>query len=124
LIGHAPDRNHWTPYPSLCFNPGMTMTAPNPSRFDPKSILEQAFEMGEEFPGPAEDLLLSWLLSLASDQEPMAAAAALLPVYAARMAGKDAAAPIARLHKLLEQVALSPPAVPRRGRLSGRTRRS
>jgi hypothetical protein len=102
----------------------MTTTAANPSRFDPKSILEQAFEMDDEFPGPAEDLLLSWLLSLASDQEPAAAAAALLPIYSTRMPGKDAATPIAKLHKLLEQVAVSPPAAARRGRLSGRTRRN
>ena len=31
---------------------------------DPKRLIEQAFEMGAEFPGPAEDLLLSWILSL------------------------------------------------------------
>ena len=99
----------------------MTPAAANPH--DPKSLLEQAFEMGEEFPGPAEDLLLSWLLSLGTGQPPAEAAAAVLPHYTARMQGKSDTLPIMKLHKLLEQVALSPPATPRRGRLSGRTRR-
>ena len=99
----------------------MTQPAANP--LDPKSLLEQAFDMGEEFPGPAEDLLLSWLLSLGADQPPAEAAAALLPRYTERMAGKSDALPIMKLHKLLEQVAVSPPATARRGRLSGRTRR-
>jgi hypothetical protein len=100
------------------------MTAPAANPLDPKSLLEQAFEMGDEFPGPAEDLLLSWLLSLGGDQPPAEAAAALLPRYTARMQGKSDTLPIAKLHKLLEQVALSPPATPRRGRLSGRMRRA
>jgi hypothetical protein len=52
------------------------------------------------------------------------AAAALLPRYTERMAGKADTLPIVKLHRLLEQVAVSPPATPRRGRLSGRTRRS
>jgi hypothetical protein len=98
----------------------MTTTA---DPLDPKSLLEQAFEMGDEFPGPAEDLLLSWLLSLASDQPPAEAAKTLLPRYTALIAGKSDTAPIVKLHRLLEQVAVSPPAAPKRGRLSGRTRR-
>ena len=99
----------------------MTQAIGNP--LDPKSILEQAFDMADEFPGPAEDLLLSWLLSLGADQQPAVAAAALLPLYSGRMAGKDAALPIVKLHALLEQVATSPPAAARRGRLSARNRR-
>ncbi|HVZ03038.1 MAG TPA: hypothetical protein VHA35_26235 [Dongiaceae bacterium] len=95
----------------------MTMPA------DPKSLLHQAFEMGEEFPGPAEDLLLSWLLSLGADQQPAEAAKTLLPRFAAELAGKSDTLPIVKLHRLLEQVAVSPPAAARRGRLSGRTRR-
>ena len=98
----------------------MTVTT-NP--LDPKSILEQAFEMDEEFPGPAEDLLLSWLLSLSADQQPATAAATLLPRYTSQLSGKSETLPIVKLHKLLEQVALSPPAAARRGRLAGRTRR-
>lgn len=97
------------------------MTAANP--LDPKSILDQAFEMGDEFPGPAEDLLLSWLLSLAADQPPAEAAKVLHPRYAAQVGGKSDAQPIMKLLRLLEQVAVSPPAAAKRGRLSGRTRR-
>jgi hypothetical protein len=91
---------------------------------DPKSLLHQAFEMGDEFPGPAEDLLLSWLLSLGADQHPAEAAKVLLPRFAAELAGKSDALPIMKLHRLLEQVAISPPAAAKRGRLSGRTRRA
>ena len=96
-------------------------TPANP--LDPKSILDQAFDMGDEFPGPAEDLLLSWLLSLGADQAPAEAAKVLLPRYTAQMEGKSDTLPIVKLHRLLEQVAISPPAAPKRGRLSGRTRR-
>jgi hypothetical protein len=91
---------------------------------DPKSILHQAFEMGDEFPGPAEDLLLSWLLSLGAEQQPAEAAKILLPRFAAELAGKSDTLPIVKLHRLLEQVAISPPAAPTRGRLSGRARRA
>jgi hypothetical protein len=99
----------------------MTTTA-NP--LDPKSLLEQAFEMGEEFPGPAEDLLLSWLLSLGADQAPADAAKTLLPRYADSLAGKSDTMPIVKLYRLVEQVAVSPPVTAKRGRLSGRTRRA
>jgi hypothetical protein len=91
---------------------------------DPKSILHQAFEMGDEFPGPAEDLLLSWLLSLGAEQQPAEAAKILLPRFAAELAGKSDTLPIVKLHRLLELVAISPPAAPKRGRLSGRARRA
>ena len=100
----------------------MSQAAANP--LDPKSLLEQAFDMGEEFPGPAEDLLLSWLLSLGADQPPATAAATLLPRFTESLAGKDDALPIVKLHRLLQQVATSPPATARRGRLSARTRRA
>ena len=99
------------------------MTPPAHDPLDPKSILEQAFDMEDEFPGPAEDLLLSWLLSLGADTAPATAAATLLPRYTERMAGKSDTLPIVKLHRLLEQVAISPPATARRGRLSARTRR-
>jgi hypothetical protein len=98
------------------------MTTPaNP--LDPKSILHQAFDMGDEFPGPAEDLLLSWLLSLGADQQAADAAKTLLPGFTSLLEGKSDTLPIVKLHRLLEQVAVSPPAAARRGRLSGRTRR-
>jgi hypothetical protein len=96
---------------------------PSANPLDPKSVLEQAFEMGAEFPGPAQDLLLSWLLSLGAGQDPAAAASTLLPRYAGRVEGMSETLPIVSLHRLLEQVAISPPAIPRRGRLSARTRR-
>jgi hypothetical protein len=103
------------------FDQPMTQAAASP--LDPKSILEQAFDMEDEFPGPAEDLLLSWLLSLGTDQPPAEAAANLLPRYSGRVEGKADTLPIVKLHRLLEQVAISPPAQARRGRLSGRMRR-
>ncbi|MFC4352936.1 hypothetical protein ACFOW6_15395 [Fodinicurvata halophila] len=41
------------------------------SEDDPGGLIGQALEMGEAFPGPAEDLLLSWSLRL--DDPPAAA---------------------------------------------------
>ena len=101
-------------------------TDPTRNPLDPKALLEQAFEMGEEFPGPAEDLLLSWLLSLGDVQDPAAAASTLLPAYTERVAGKSDALPIVKLHRLLEQVTSTPSSGERggrRGRLSARMRR-
>jgi hypothetical protein len=35
-----------------------------PEPEDPNSLIRQVLEMGDEFPGPAGDVLLSWLLDL------------------------------------------------------------
>lgn len=90
---------------------------------DPKRVLEQAFEMGVEFPGPAEDLLLSWVLSLPVDADAPGIAAVLAARYrpgVEAIAGINARHPIYRLLTLLEQTAAASSA--RLGRRGGRRR--
>ena len=90
---------------------------------DPKRVLEQAFEMGMEFPGPAEDLLLSWVLSLPVDADAPGIAAILAARYrpgVEAIAGINAKHPIYRLLTLLEQTAAASSA--RLGRRGGRRR--
>lgn len=92
---------------------------------DPKRLLEQAFEMGLEFPGPAEDLLLSWMLSLPVDADAPGIAAVLVARYrpgVEALAGIDAKHPVHRLLTLLEQTAAASDA--RLGRRGGRRRGS
>ncbi len=62
---------------------------------DPNGLIRQVLEMGEAFPGPAGDVLLSWLLELKERVDPAAAAAHLIerhglagPPFAATERGK------------------------------------
>lgn len=90
---------------------------------DPKRVLEQAFEMGVEFPGPAEDLLLSWVLSLPVDADAPGIATILAARYrpgVEAIAGIHAKHPLYRLLVLLEQTAAASSA--RLGRRGGRRR--
>lgn len=90
---------------------------------DPKRILEQAFEMGAEFPGPAEDLLLSWVLSLPLDADAPGIASVLAARYrpgVEAIPGINAKHAIYRLLTLLEQTAAASSA--RLGRRGGRRR--
>lgn len=97
------------------------MSDMKPSLYDPKSVLWQAFDMGAEFPGPAQDLLLSWLLSLGDAQDAVEAALALVPVHAGAISGLDTAHPLARLYQLLSEVAVAGNhAKPRRGEVARR----
>lgn len=96
-----------------------------PREHDPKRLIEQAFEMGIEFPGPAEDLLLSWMLSLAVDADAPAIAALLAARYRVEvenMPGISAKHPTYRLLTLLEQTAAAG-AAGGRGRRGGRRQR-
>lgn len=45
---------------------------------DPKGLIRQILEMGEDFPGPAGDVLLSWLLDLKDKADPAEAARRLI----------------------------------------------
>ncbi len=92
---------------------------------DPKRLIEQAFEMGAEFPGPAEDLLLSWMLSLPVDADAPAIAASLAARYRPALEALGdigARHPIQRLHLLLQQTAEAG-ANAGRGRRGGRRTR-
>ena len=48
---------------------------------DPGGLIREVVEMGEAFPGPAKDLLLSWVLRLEPGREPATAAANMLRDY-------------------------------------------
>jgi hypothetical protein len=99
----------------------MTTTAAQDQ--DPKRLIEQAFEMGAEFPGPAEDLLLSWVLSLPADADAPGFAAVLAERYRGRVAEFAATHPVRRLLTLLEQTATAG-AARAGGRRGGRRGRS
>lgn len=45
---------------------------------DPSRLIRQVLEMGEEFPGPANDVLLSWLIELKDRIDPAEAARRLI----------------------------------------------
>lgn len=76
--------------------------------------------MGPEFPGPAEDLLLSWILSLDGAVEPRAAAQRLVGHYAPDPTRFDNPH-VRRLADLLQQTAASDPtARGGRGRVAAR----
>lgn len=87
---------------------------------DPKSLIFEAFAMGPEFPGPAEDLLLSWILSLDTAADPRAAAIRLVARHAPDPGAFDNPH-IRRLAELLAQTATTDPAARGgRGRVAAR----
>ena len=49
-----------------------------PEPEDPNRLIRQVLEMGEEFPGPANDVLLSWLIELKDRIDPAEAARRLI----------------------------------------------
>lgn len=88
---------------------------------DPGGLIRQALDMGPEFPGPAEDVLLAWMLRLGEGRDAATAARRLIDSYGIA-AGSAGEGPLGRLIRLLHQTAHCAPAqVParRRGR-SGR----
>ncbi len=93
------------------------------AQHDSKRLIEQAFEMGGEFPGPAEDLLLSWMLSLPADANAPSIAAVLAERYRAQVVHLEDKHPARRLLTLLEQTAAAGAARAegRRGGRRGRT---
>lgn len=95
------------------------MTNPAATPHDPKRLIEQAFEMGAEFPGPAEDLLLSWILSLPADADAPAIAALLAERHRTQVAELEDRHPARRLLALLEQTAAAG-AARAQGRRGGR----
>lgn len=59
----------------------VTHTSAHHSPDDPGGLIREAFNMGAEFPGPAQDLLLAWLLSLGNEIDPAQAARRLIVAY-------------------------------------------
>lgn len=75
---------------------------------DPGGLIGEAFAMGADFPGPAEDLFLAWSLRLPVGCDSAAAAARLLQRYASTD-GETPADACGRLAELLRQAAQSGP---------------
>jgi hypothetical protein len=48
---------------------------------DPGGLIRQVLDMGPEFPGPARDILLAWILRLGNERDPAEAADRLLAAY-------------------------------------------
>ena len=51
------------------------------SEDDPSGLIREVLNMGEAFPGPAEDILLSWTLKLGTTADPAHHAKRLLEAY-------------------------------------------
>lgn len=94
-----------------------------PPREDPVGLIGQALAMGTNFPGPAEDVLLSWLLKLDAAVDPSAAAAKLIRHYGVAE-GPLPAGEAGKLVRLLrETAACSPNRLDRSHGRRGRNRR-
>ncbi|MFM9844194.1 MAG: hypothetical protein ACKVOI_14610 [Dongiaceae bacterium] len=81
-------------------------TAKRGPPFDPQLLIRQVLDMGAEFPGPAEDILLSWILSLDRALDPAAAALQLIDAYGLDIPAEHTAT--LRLRDLIEQTARFP----------------
>jgi len=74
---------------------------------DPDLLIAQVLAMGSEFVGPAEDILFSWLITLAPDVDPAAAANQLLDEHDLRH-GPLPPGPLGRVWTLLRETAEFP----------------
>src|SRR5262245_11525874 len=92
-------------------------TAKRGPPFDPQLLIRQVLDMGADFPGPAEDILLSWILSLDRTVDPAAAAQQLIDAYGLEIPAEHRAT--LRLRELILQTARFPD-----GSLQGARRRS
>ncbi len=81
-------------------------TAKRGPPFDPQLLIRQVLDMGAEFPGPAEDILLSWILSLDRALDPAAAAQQLIDAYGLEIPADHRAT--LRLRDLILQTARFP----------------
>ena len=88
---------------------------------DPGGVIHEVIQAGPEFQGPAEDIILSWTLKLASDRDPAAAAQRLLQKYDLAEGPLPEGA-VGRVVEMLREAALYPET--RLRRHLGRQRRS
>ena len=87
----------------------MVAASPNPVNEpeDPQGLIGQVLAMGAEFPGPAGDVLLSWLLDLKDRSDPAKAAARLIERHG--LAGPPfPLGPLGELIRLLHETARYP----------------
>ncbi len=86
---------------------------------DPHGLIRQVLAMGDEFPGPAGDVLLSWLLELKDRLDPATAARTLIERHGLGE-GALPQGPLGELIRLLRETAQYSPE--RLGELAGRRR--
>ena len=84
---------------------------------DPGGLIREALDMGADFPGPAEDLVLAWMLALGNERDPAEAAQGLMAAYGFAE-GPVPQDETGRIIEMLRQTAEFP-----EERLSGRPRR-
>lgn len=81
--------------------------SPHDSPDDPGGLIKEVIDMGAEFPGPAEDIIVAWTLRLAEGHDAAEAAKRLLVAYEIA----EGAAPeneAGKVVTLLRQAAQSP----------------
>jgi hypothetical protein len=86
---------------------------------DPHGLIRQVLAMGEEFPGPAGDVLLSWLIQLKDRMDPAQAARTLIERHGLAQAQMPSG-PLGELVRLLHETATYSPE--RLGELANRRR--
>jgi len=86
---------------------------------DPHGLIRQVLAMGEEFPGPAGDVLLSWLLQLKDRMDPAQAARTLIERHGLAKTHLPPG-PLGELIRLLHETATYSPE--RLGELANRRR--
>lgn len=74
---------------------------------DPGGLIHEALDLGAEFPGPAEDVVLAWILRLGEDRDPALAAQRLIADYRLEEATPEGAACL-RLVEMLKETAEFP----------------
>jgi hypothetical protein len=83
------------------------MSAKRGPPHDPDLLIAQVLEMGAEFAGPAEDIIFSWVITLAPGVDPAAAANTLLDAHNLRH-GPVPAGALGRVWTLLRETAEFP----------------
>jgi hypothetical protein len=84
---------------------------------DPGGLIYEVLQAGDDYTGPAEDVILSWMLRLEDDQDPAATARHLLEAYGCEE-GAHPGGSAGRLILLLRETAEASPE-----RLTKRSRR-
>ncbi|NIA69053.1 hypothetical protein HBA54_10665 [Pelagibius litoralis] len=74
---------------------------------DPGGIIREVLEMGEAFPGPAEDVVLTWVLRLGDGRDPAGAARRLIDDYRLGEAPQPGG-PCGRVIEMLKETATFP----------------
>ena len=98
--------------------------SPHHSPDDPGGVIKEVLLMGAEFPGPAEDVILSWTIRLDSGRDASQSAARLIEAYGLAEGPLPEGA-CGRVVELLREAARSPAgaALGTRRRRGGRQRR-